>query len=406
MAKAKPKTGWRNRIVGHGEEVPDQLLANPLNWRIHPAFQQDALKEVLDKVGLVQSVVVNKRTGNLVDGHLRAQLAMRNGDQKLPVVYVDLSEDDERLVLATMDPLSAMAGTDKDKLSSLLMDLKDGGVGVLLEQIKKEYKIPINGGIDSPARVDEAAKLQKKWKVERGQLWQLGWHRLLCGDATDKKAVKRLLDGGSPNLMVTDPPYGVSYDANWRNEAADKGLIDHARRRVGIIANDDRADWKDGYALFKGDIIYVWHAGVMPHISYQNLADCGFEIRGQIIWAKPRFAISRGHYNGQHEPCWYAVRKGATAHWIGDQSQSTLWLIALDPNIEGGHSTQKPLECMQRPIRNHSGDVYDPFCGTGTTIIAAENEHRVCYALEIEPAYVAIALQRWMDTTGEKPKRG
>ena len=140
--------------------------------------------------------------------------------------------------------------------------------------------------------------------------------------------------------------------------------------------------------------MYCWHADRHASEVQRSLEAAGFEIRCQIVWAKPRFAISRGHYNWQHEPCWYAVRQGKTAHWIGDHSQTTLWSIALDVNVEGGHSTQKPLECMARPIRNHEGDVYDPFLGSGTTMVAAEQLGRLCYGMEIEPKYIAVALER------------
>jgi DNA modification methylase len=124
------------------------------------------------------------------------------------------------------------------------------------------------------------------------------------------------------------------------------------------------------------------------------LQKAGFEIRYQIMWRKPHFPVSRGHYTYQHEPCWYGVRKGRQSHWIGDHNASTVWDITLDKNVAGGHSTQKPLECMARPLRNHEGDVYEPFAGSGTTIVAAEQLGRRCYALEIEPAYVAICLER------------
>ncbi len=133
------------------------------------------------------------------------------------------------------------------------------------------------------------------------------------------------------------------------------------------------------------------------------LQHAGFQIRNQIIWVKPHFPISRGHYTYQHEPCWYGVRKGRQAHWIGDKNASTTWKIALDKNIDGGHSTQKPLACMATPISNHRGDVYEPFLGSGTTLIACENLKRRCYALEIHPPYVAVALERWSTTTGRMP---
>jgi DNA modification methylase len=129
----------------------------------------------------------------------------------------------------------------------------------------------------------------------------------------------------------------------------------------------------------------------------------GFQIRNQIIWRKTHFVISRGHYSYQHEPCWYGVKKGRTAHWVGDNSASTIWELSLDKNVEGGHSTQKPLECMARPIRNHEGDVYEPFCGSGTTIVAAENLKRRCFAVEIDEGYVAVALERFYAATGKTP---
>ena len=241
--------------------------------------------------------------------------------------------------------------------------------------------------------------------VQAGEVWALGRHRLMCGDSTKADDVARLMDGAKPNLMITDPPYGVDYEPNWRNEAADKGLISHAASRVGVVTNDDNADWRAAYALFTGDVAYVWYADRMASVSPSWLTDAGFEIRNQIIWAQSRFAISRGHYNAKHEPCLYAVRKGATANWIGDHSQTTLWDINLDKNVDGGHSTQKPLECMARPMRNHAGDVYDPFLGSGTTLIAAQRLNRVCYGMEIEPKYCDVIIKRYQAETGEDAVR-
>ncbi len=238
-------------------------------------------------------------------------------------------------------------------------------------------------------------------------MWALGGHRLLCGDATNADDVAQVLDGERPTLTVTDPPYGVEYDASWRRK-----LVPGATYREGKVANDDRADWSEAMALLPGDVAYVWHGGLHAGVVAGSLAAAGFDIRSQIVWTKPSLVLSRGAYHWQHEPAWFAVRKGATAHWIGDRKQSTVWDIPTVHRTAGtsddaitDHSTQKPVECMARPLRNHEGDVYDPFVGSGTTIIAAEQTGRRCFAMDIDPVYVQMAIERWQNFTGRQAVR-
>jgi DNA modification methylase len=207
--------------------------------------------------------------------------------------------------------------------------------------------------------------------------------------------------------MVTDPPYGVSYDPTWRERA---GL--GRQRQVGTIANDNHADWTAAWQLFEGDVAYVWHAGVHAAEVAASLESVGLRIRAQIIWAKQHFALGRGDFHWQHEPCWYAVRAGKHSHWCGDRTQSTLWQV---PNLNPfggsrdesatGHGSQKPRELMRRPILNNTvrGEmVYDPFLGSGTTLMAAESTDRICYGLEIDPGYVDVIVQRWQEWTGKR----
>lgn len=246
--------------------------------------------------------------------------------------------------------------------------------------------------------IDRAGELQAKWQTEQGQLWQIGRHRLLCGDSTKREDVDRVLDGNKPLLMITDPPYGVEYDPEWREEA-DLGI---GVRSKGKVQNDDRADWTDAWLLSPCDVAYVWHAGIYAGEVALSLLNANLFIRSQIIWVKQQFVLSRGAYHWQHEPCWYAVRKGRNAHWIGDRKQSTFWQIAnnnpfgnsAEKEETWGHGTQKPVECMSRPMRNHEGDVYEPFSGSGTTFVAAEQLNRTCYGIEIDPRYVAVILER------------
>ena len=233
-----------------------------------------------------------------------------------------------------------------------------------------------------------------------GDLWLLGPHRLLCGDATVATDVERVLGGVTPLLMVSDPPYGVEYDPCWRNKAGAA-----ATRRTGKVLNDDRADWREAWALFPGDVAYVWHGALHAATVAESLEAAGFAIRSQIIWAKERLVLSRGDYHWQHEPCWYAVKKAGKGHWAGDRKQTTLWQISSrDQDAETVHGTQKPVECMRRPILNNSSPgqaVYEPFMGSGTTLIAAETTGRVCLGIELNPAYVDVAVERWQRFTGK-----
>jgi DNA modification methylase len=370
------------------------LVANPANWRVHPSHQQAALAGSLDSVGWVQQVLVNRQTGFVVDGHARVALAIERDEPAVPVLYVDLTPDEERIVLATLDPIAALAGADDGKLADLLASVAvdDAGLQALLDSLAPA---PAWVGRTDP---DDAIPLPSDPYVASGDLFRLGRHRLLVGDATDAGDVARLLDGARPGLTISDAPYGIQLDPGRRAGA----------QRLGRVPNDDRADWRAAWALSPSDVLYIWHAGLRSVEVGAGLEASGFAIRAQIIWAKPSLQISRGAYSWQHEPCFYAVRKGATAAWIGDRKQSTLWAVPHVHRTQGtsddvitGHGTQKPVEVMARPLRNHRGDVYDPFVGSGTTLIAAEQEGRACYAMDVDPAYAQVALERWQAFTGK-----
>lgn len=240
-------------------------------------------------------------------------------------------------------------------------------------------------------------------RVLAGDLWILGRHRLVCGDSTDPRTVKRALGSLHPILMWADPPYGVRYDASWREaELGDQGNL-----AVGPIANDHRVDWKEAFALFPGEVAYVWHSGKHGAEVAQALRAVRFEIRAQIIWDKTRLIISRGHYHWRHEPCWYAVRRGATASWRGDRKQQTIWPVK-HRRSPTGHPAEKPVALALRAIENHTvrgGAIYDPFVGTGSSIIAAEESGRICAAIEIDPAHCAVAIARWQQMTGRLARR-
>lgn len=241
-----------------------------------------------------------------------------------------------------------------------------------------------------------------------GDLWRCGPHRVADGDATNPEHVTRAAGDLKPPLMTVDAPYGVSLNPLWRQEAGLGTAV-----QTGKIANDDRVDWSEAYKLFPGDVAYIWHAGIHSGPVAAGIKNVGFEIRAQIVWTKPQFVLSRGAYHFQHEPAYYCIRKGARSHWRGDRTQSTVWPVAtLNPfggknqeETATGHGSQKPLELFRKPILNHTerGEaVYDPFLGSGTTLIAAELTGRVCCGLEIDHRYVDVIVCRWQQLTGRQ----
>ena len=265
-------------------------------------------------------------------------------------------------------------------------------------------ELPSNwGNLGNRGKTDPDSSFEppKSATSKLGDVWILGHHRLVCGDSTNAQTVAACLNGVHPHLMVTDPPYGVNYDPKWRVKAG----VNKGTAAAGLVRNDDRADWRAAWALFPGDAAYVWHGGAHAHTVAESLLACGLEIRSQIIWNKGRLVIGRSDYHWQHEPCWYVVRNGRPGHYVGDRKQTTVWDIPKPKKLETGHSTQKPVECMKRPIENNSNPgqaVYEPFSGSGTTIIAGEMTGRPVHAIELAPEYVDVGVIRWQEFTGQQ----
>ncbi len=391
----------RNRITELRYVRAGDLRPNPKNWRKHPKAQSQALQSVLDEVGYADALIVRETLDGelvLLDGHLRADLTP---DATVPVLVTDLNDDEADTVLATLDPLAAMAEPDTERLKALVDGLAAKANEAMTDLLDQMH------GLTKDERPDEQPLTEEpEPRAQRGQVWQLGRHRLMCGDSTSAEDVARLLDGAKPRLMVTDPPYGVDFKPEWRTVAAERGAIKwDAPKRTGYMESDSQADWGQVWLHSPADVIYSWSAAGKLLVTGGALESAGFDIRAEIIWVKSSPVTSRGPYGYQHESCWYAVRRGSNADWIGPGMVSSIWNIKWDDIVDeehGGHAAQKPLECMERPMMYHSGDVYDPFVGSGTTIIAAERQGRVCYAMEIEPRYVDMAIARWEQYTGGK----
>ncbi len=414
-ALEKPEhRAWRNRIVGHGEEDADQLLANPKNWRVHPKAQQSALEGVLKEVGWVQQVIVNRVTGFVVDGHARVAMAISRGE-KVPVVYVELTKEEEALVLATLDPLSAMAGTDDELLADLKSGMSEAYLGLHAATDADLMGRPKDQGEVPDAQIDRAEELLEKWKVERGQIWQIGRHRLLCGDCTSRQDVLALMQGQRAGLMNTDPPYGVKLRLEDNHEASNsaKGIKQTYRHFESIMGDDLEGEKLQEFlekvfrvaveVLAPNAAWYLWHAQLSQGFfaaAAAAAAAAQLLVHRQIIWVKPHFVFGRGDYHWRHELCFYGWIKGNRPEFLGERNQSTVWQLE-----EGGgsirkdqnHPTQKPVELFTIPISNHlrpGGLAYEPFAGSGSQFVASEQSGVCCYGLEIEPKYCAVILER------------
>lgn len=383
----------------------ERIIPYDKNPRQHSTEQVDLIARSMMEDGVTAPILVDE-AGVIIYGHGRRMGAEKNAFAQYPVVIARGWTEQKKRAYRIKDNSYALLSTwSPDLLRIELNELSLAGYEMPLlgfDDVQLVSFLSVPSGADPEATPEPPVK-----PISRpGDLWQLGKHRLLCGDSTKADAVERVLDGKKPHLMVTDPPYGVEYDPTWRDDAG--GIFGDGKAKMrGLVQNDNRAGWKEAWDLFAGDVAYIWCASLTSDLAIIEIEAAGLKRRSQIIWRKPHFQLSRGDYHWQHEPCWYAVRPGRKSRWNGDRTQSTIWDIAgMNPagrnrdegNERTGHGTQKPVECMQRPIQNNSkpGDyVYEPFAGSGTTIIAAEVLNRYCLAIELAPNYVDVCVLRW-----------
>ena len=385
---------------------PRQMVLSKLtpyrkNPRIIPDTAVAAVAASLKRFGWKQAIVADPK-GVIVAGETRYKAAVSLGWKTAPVVTIPARQ--ARAFRVIDNRTSELTSWDTDLLPDALSGLND----IDIFSFDDVLPLAVTAGKTDPDDIPETPKPRTKL----GDVWTLGDHRLMCADATDTAEVAKLLDGSNPQILVTDPPYGVELDLKWRDRAGlNPNNSGESYMQEGGVSSDTISDWSHAYELVPSlDTAYVWHASANAIAVAKGLTRIGLILRQQIIWVKPYLSVARSHYNWQHEPCFYAF-KTKHAKWVGPNNASTIWQLAspknpIEKNAEKTpHPTQKPIECMQWPIHNHKGDVYEPFCGSGTTIIAAELEQRRCYAMEITPEYVDLAVKRWEDFTGKKATR-
>jgi DNA modification methylase len=364
--------------------------------------------------------VLARSSGEVVDGHLRLKGARRLGMTDVPVIPCDGWTDAQVKAFRLMVNRSVTwADWDVELLAAEFGDLQALDFDLTLTGFDAKE---IDAFTLQPNAAEDEVPPDPEVPTSRpGDLWLCGQHRVLCGDATSETDVARLLDGRKPSLMVTDPPYGISLDSEWRDRAglnghgpAEPSYMKHrtAGHNETTISGDTRADWSPAFELVPSlEVAYVFHASAFTAEVLHGLLRIGFLYPQQIIWDKTRTVLTRTHYWFEHEPCWYVRKKKAP--WFGKPGEnSTIWRCASPKFIFSGskeekfdHPTQKPVKLMRRPILNHTKRaelVYEPFLGSGTTLAAAEVTERICCGMELDPKYIDVDVLRWQALSGRE----
>lgn len=422
----------RDRVVELRRVRANEIVPHEKNAREHPDAQRNALRAVMGQLGFAGAILAVERDGKLkcCDGHLRTE---EMGDREVPVLVLDLNDDEVETLLLSYDSVGAMAKFDRDRLDALLasydrqksafdpsmLNGMQADLDKMLAALAKESGS--TWGKSQEAVQDEVPEPPVVAVTEAGDLWVLGRHRILSGNATTPQHLSRLFGAEIAAMVFTDPPYGVAYRDTgagaWNEEKLAKKKAGTLHPRFDAIANDDLSEedlfaflvsYMTTQAQFIGERAaqYVCHASLRAHVFREALIATGYVPRAEIIWAKSRPGFNFANYKHKHEPIYYAAPDGKAVDWYGDATQTTLWEIGSESGAVYEHPTQKPVGLAFKAISNssQSGDVvYEPFSGSFSTGIACEQLGRRCFALEIDPRYVDVAAERWGKFTGQEP---
>lgn len=406
-----------NRIVRHDDVPPDQLLANPLNFRRHPGEQLDVLRGSLEQLGWLKTVIVNETTGHVLDGHARVEEALHRQEKTVPVTIVALSLEEERLALAILDPSSEMARTDDAILADLLAEVQttDARLALFLDELKGDLHPVLEAGATAPDPPSVP-------RTKLGDVWELGPHRLVCGDARDPAAWRLLMQGGRAHALWTDPPYNVEYLGQALNPRAaienDK-LSPAAFREMLATVLDLALSY-----LLAGSACYIAAPSGPQFLDFALVLRPRGIWRQTLTWVKNHHVMGRSDYHYKHEVLFegnvplapfepedvdlvsYGWKPGGPHEWVGGRSRSTVFEVAKPP-ASAAHPTMKPPELIRAMLEASTRPtevVVDCFAGSGSTLIACEEINRIARLLELDPGYCDAIAQRFEEATGMEAK--
>lgn len=379
----------------------EELIPYARNARTHSSAQITQIAASIKEFGFLAPIVIAE-DNTILCGHGRFYAAQKLGLKKIPCVKEShLTKAQKRAYIIADNKLSINAGWDDELLAVELSDLQGEGVDLSITGFdEKELADLFDDKSKSDVEddgYDLSAALEKAAFVQRGDIWTVGRHRLMCGDATSTDDVAALMGGKRANLLLTDPPYGVSFKSS-------SGLT---------IQNDSIKD-EDFYSflksafsaavdcLEKGAAAYIFHADTEGLNFRRAFVDAGFHLAGCCIWVKDSLVLGRSDYQWQHEPVLYGFLQNGKHSWYSDRKQTTIWNFAK-PKKNANHPTSKPLDLLSYPIQNSTQEnavVLDTFGGSGSTLMACELTNRICYTMELDEKYASVILRRYVDDTG------
>ena len=372
------------------------------NARTHSPEQVMKLRSSLREFGFINPIIIDRDYG-IIAGHGRLLAAKEEGITEVPCVFVDyLTEAQKKAYILADNRMAMDAGWDEELLRVEIEALQGEAFDVSLTGFdEKELADLFKDGSDSDAEDDDydlSAALEKAAFVKRGDIWTVGRHRLMCGDATSAEDVAALMDGRKANLILTDPPYGVSFKSSSGLTIQNDSMKDEEFYHFLLDSFKNMADH-----LEKGGAAYVFHADTEGLNFRRAFIDAGFHLAGCCIWVKDSLVLGRSDYQWQHEPVLYGFMQNGKHPWYSDRKQTTIWNFAK-PKRNANHPTSKPLDLLGYPIGNSTQEnaiVIDTFGGSGSTLMACEQMNRTCCTMELDEKYASVILRRYVDDTGD-----